>query len=66
MVETPDVESAMVDFGGRLNAVEASLTKNQTGLANARSQLNASALRLARALKDSIQASWGIVPASAP
>ena len=66
MVETPDVESAMVDFGGRLNAVGASLAKNQAGLANARSQLNASALRLARALKESIQSSWGIVPASAP
>ena len=65
MVETPVVESAMVDFGRKLAAVEAALGKNQATLGNARDQLNASALMLARALKESIQSSWGISAAPA-
>ena len=65
MVETPDVASAMVDFGGKLTAVDAALSKDQTTLGNARRQLNASALTLAHTLKESIQSSWGFSAASA-
>ena len=66
MVETPNVASAMVDFANKLSAVDAALGKDQAVLSNARSQLNAAALMLARALKESIQASWGLSAAPAP
>jgi hypothetical protein len=64
MVETPDVATAMVNFAGKLTAVDAALGKDQTVLGDARRQLNTSALVLARTLKESIQSSWGFSAAS--
>jgi type II secretory pathway pseudopilin PulG len=66
MVETPTVASAMVDFGRQLTSVTSALNGDQAALKNGVGRLNAAAIAVAHALRDSIQVSWGLSSASSP
>jgi hypothetical protein len=66
MVETPEVGSAMVDFGRQLTSLTLALDGDQATSKNAAGRLNAAAVTVAHALWDSIQESWGLSPASPP
>ena len=61
MVESREVEQAMVQFGEKLTQVGDALNKDQTTFFSARSEMNNKAYIVAHAIRSSIEASWGLI-----